>query len=482
MLLATAVNSLEVRDFSEEECKTVNRVETCKTTIFSEQKYFNGDLIDTNLFECNRRGRDMACSNEYHYRLESDRTGKITIIRGDFNITFQLFDFLGFNLTFEDSTLNNSEILYNIYNDSPSNTSIDMSVRFLPNTIIEEVIIKKPWPFETNNFNITYNRFGLREGVLERPIMCDFEDNCIPLRYFDSDRAILVEINASWLYNPNRSYPIIIDPTIGWNDSDVRQDNTVKFVSPSSYVRTKNPPNLLRLGFRNNQPIQADATWRSSIDWNISNLPNNAILTAMNFTYYTDKLALCGATIVQYQWRKMDYNATFYPDNSTGNFDFFADMGTGGGYANQLPNISTYNTVELSKRAYKNLENHSNNSVGWFSFGMLAPGSEGSGCIQPTSNNGRIGSKRSAKKYNLTMIYVLPTCVPPESGDWRITQNCTITNKEIDQCPNVIEIGHGGSLNLTNVDLNASRFIINRSDSGIRRIKMDIDSQISLRC
>ena len=306
--------------FSETSCS--NNI--CTATLYSYEKYFynsegNWVEIDENWHSC----AEGYCTNEYHYKATANNNGQIIATLNNNAINFQLSNLLNSPLTFN-PTINNNQLTYE--NIIPN---VDLNYYYLPRELKEEIVINQPISnLPQNDFSITFTKSGNAQFNIPQSTICDANNNCQNIQHSITDNQISVTIPTTFLNNPNIVYPVIIDPSLTLNFSHIAWDGYVESHPTNGYTRTNEPKSLPMQVGRNGL-----TKWRGSTHWNISSIPDNADVIELNLSFEVKNVTCttCIQDIVM-NTKHMEGNEIVYPDNQTGNANFFADMGNGSVY------------------------------------------------------------------------------------------------------------------------------------------------------
>jgi len=165
---------------------------------------------------------------------------------------------------------------------------------------------------------------------------------------------------------------------------DTTYDGFVRDAAPTTrddggaFIETKNPP----------------VEHRFFIEWDISTIPDTAIIDDVDIYYRAHAGAGGGATV-----RHMDLRPSLEPDNAAGNDRVLADAGNGTAYATTQPNPMTpwaWYTTDLGDTANTDLQ--TNLAVDWFAIGGVAG-----------ADQVRLSSMDNASAAQLIVTYHLPT-------------------------------------------------------------------------
>ncbi len=165
----------------------------------------------------------------------------------------------------------------------------------------------------------------------------DASGSAITIPFSLTGNTLRMTLPIQWLQNESTIYPIVIDPTISTNLSIAADLHVIDDFSaiPPAYNRASTG---IRLNIGYNHPCSFPATClssraRSTIDWNLGNIPDNAQIIDINLTLYASSAG--SSTNSNISISHMDGNSSSYPDDSSvcgGNCQYYKDMGNGTNY------------------------------------------------------------------------------------------------------------------------------------------------------
>ena len=295
----------------------------CTTKLYSYEKYFerNGvwETVDEDWHAC----ENNFCTNDYYFNATADNQGTVTANLNNQQLSFQLSNLLNSQLSFN-PTIQGSVLTYE--NIVPN---VDLQYQYLPKKLKEEIVIKQPLiNLVQDNFNISFTKLGDADFVVDKPYICENGGHCKYINYQINSNDVIIEIPASFLNNPNNTYPIIIDPSIVLNEVNIKWNGRVEEDSSgdfgSVYVRTNNPKTLY-LGSTTNGGARGD------IDWNVGSIPDKSTILDATLRLFIENYTAPNFINIT----AMEKNSSQWPDNITaGNLNFYTDMQNGTVYAN----------------------------------------------------------------------------------------------------------------------------------------------------
>ena len=343
--------------------ETVCESGICQTIVYSYEKYWidetgNYEEIDESWHSC----PEGYCTNEYHFNVIANSNGIVSSFLDNEEFTVGLSNFmdlpLNFNPTVEGSILTYEDIIPNY---------VDLRYQYLPRILKEEIVIKQPIPnLPEQDFDISFTKSGNAAFDVLPSTICDANDICQIIEHTITNDQIIITIPTSFLSNPETEYPVIIDPTITLDDSDEIWDGYVKNDS-GTYTRIL--AKYSRVG-RPNSTLE----YRGGIHWNISTIPDNSNIIDLNLSLYINVVTChegsCIDEVPNLRTRHMEGDETTYPNNATGNEQFFDDMGNGTLYDAESIAIGFTGHVDLLM--YSEAMSDFENSLGEdeFSFGF----------------------------------------------------------------------------------------------------------------
>lgn len=270
-----------------------------------------------------------------------------------------------------------------------------------------------------------------------------------------------------FLYNFSRKFPIIIDPTIRLNASNItanyfiqrKLSSIIPIGQPERVEFTvfTNPGTQLRVGVDRICPIICSLnndTYRSVIEWDHSFVEAN-----MEFTSITTDLRILNVGSGQFtdiQIRRMTENRSFYTNNET--------------FYNASGNFTIYNTTNASSTTHFiwNITTAADDIIAFnkttWTIGIRSTSEScdtGGNCqrviIASRDNNNE--NLRPSQNYT----WRVNSCIPVPGKSWEITSFCNITSS-IDHCPDSLVIKGLGQVNISGKTtiLNVSEYNITR--------------------
>jgi hypothetical protein len=305
----------------------------CNTTIYSYEKYWlngNGDYeeIDESWHTCDAG----YCTNNYHFNVQANNNGDVVSFRDGESVNFRLSGLLNYSLDLSNPVIEGSVLTY----EDVVPEFIDVRYQYLPRKLKEDIILKQPLPID-GDFDIIFDRNGDADFDIPTSIICDSAEACEEINHeIGSDRFTL-NIPFDFLNDPEREYPVFIDPTLKLNDSDiawngiVTENDTLCFSIPC-WKRGSNPASL-NLG-EGSSSIRAS---RGDIDWNVSAVPDSVDVTSVKLGVFIEQ-APTGLDSTFLNATHMEGNNSDYPNtdgNCQGNCNFYNDMGNGTVFASE---------------------------------------------------------------------------------------------------------------------------------------------------
>lgn len=167
-------------------------------------------------------------------------------------------------------------------------------------------------------------------AFMPRPFMQDGRGQKIYLDTAINTSSWSIEIPVDWLLDVNRSYPVTIDPTITLNNASILFDGSVTLcqicVAGTEMTRDGTSTEF----FVGTEDDFGEGTItvirRGDIDWDISSIPDTAIIIDINLTMNTTVLATTDKTLY---FRNMTGNSSFWADNNSDNALFYAAIRNG---------------------------------------------------------------------------------------------------------------------------------------------------------
>ncbi|GEM_PF-3142303 len=321
--------------------------EQCQTTIYSYEKYWKNsqgewEEIDENFYDCSSGGEKKYCTKTYHFYVEADALGNVKSVQNAKNFNMKLSNFKNTQPSFS-PRVNGSVLIYE--NVIPN---VDLRYQYLPRKVKEEIVIKEKLPnLGTEDFNISFEKSGNTQVKFAEFYICDNGGFCEYMQSFVGEDEIIVQIPVQFLNEAE--YPVVIDPSIELNHSDISWNGFVLFDSGDvpSYTRFNNPTSITL------SPVA-----RGDIDWNLSSIPDGSEIVNASLDL---KL---GAPSFPYNlsiWH-MEGNNNSYPDTTgdcpSGNCLFYNDMANGTEYNRSIIGFKNgHIIIEMPPSAVSDIEN-----------------------------------------------------------------------------------------------------------------------------
>lgn len=393
----------------------------CETDIYSYERYWfeNGKWveIDESFSDCSVDGKLRYCTNVYNFNVISDGDGRTSAFFDGKEFTVTLDSFLGRNLEFNPSVSGNVLTYKNILPE------VDLVYSYLPNMLKEEIVINKPIQNLPNeDFDIGFTKVGDADFNIRESIICDARGLCQNLEHMIRENGITIKIPIDFLNNKETEYPVVIDPTIELNSSSIIWNGyiTKEYGLPSTYARINNPVNYIKLG--NVLTSGGTKTARGDIDWNVSLIPDGAVIHNLTLKLYATTAAV-GSPNVMINITQLERDSISYPDNDTecfGNCHFWTDIHNGTVYYEDVSFI-TNQPVEIDlQSAIDDFEKSLSSDV--FSTGLIGHFA--------VNKDVRIGSKdntNSTRRPELTVVY---SFVINTFNDSLVSENLSFSRNE----------------------------------------------------
>ncbi len=321
----------------------------CQVSFYSYEKYMYDESneewmsVDETFSSCSVNDVAGFCPPSYYYDAHVDENGTITVSYDGETVAFGLLE-----LPFSDNEFAQSASLEDnsiIYRDIIPNY-VDLKYTFLPRKIKEELIIKQPVSLEEfRNFDIVFSRIGSLET--NRPwTICDANTVCMEMEASHEEGRLILHIPENFLENPTIAYPLIIDPLLELNSSDIAWNGRIVKNDPTEgwqHTRDDNP-SLLHLGIIGSfmgTPIYA----QGDIDFNISVIPDDVTILNASLDVYVLNASQNSSLFINH----MGGNSFTYPDgpdldiddNCIGNCLFYNDIADGTSYFSRSFNLSS---------------------------------------------------------------------------------------------------------------------------------------------
>lgn len=461
IIATTTATEISYTDRSVRYCDPYN----CSGSIYMTQEFFDRDGVweyyNQSFFPCEIRGRDMLCTKDYNYRIESDTGGNMVMLKDGINFSLKLDSVLGFNLTHYNARISDTMIIYDVAEN------IELRYQYLPDFVKMYVVFKEPFRFQSESFNISYTIEGDLGAYVPYVFIENAYGNITYLKYHKTRTGLDIEIPARWFYSWNSSYyPLVVDPLIVLNGSypsfEGYVTNDTAVLSP--YSRYSGPLSEIKIG-KNVNPFLSITTWyRASFFYydlcSMIDYRDLRTVYRLNLTHYIKQVGT--GTLIDF--RQMIANHTYYSDddsdcNGIKNCHFYIDMKNGTLYKNDVSyGLVGKNKVSLNAAAKVAVKDAIKDGYCQFGYGMHLndenPGGGGMGGITETRLSGTLDPVQDRRPV-LEIAWNRNNCgfiCNPDS--WHdCYRNCNITWDEDVPC-NVTLTGEGyvnvtGTLNIT---------------------------------
>ena len=371
---------------------------TCVHTFYPYQKYYqsksNWLAIDETFYSTNCRNNYYACvtDNLYEAHITSSANQSDAIF---FSRNNSFFIFAPQQVQFKQTASSRTQAISTI-KQSPAQISkntvqypasfgsgIDIQFQYLPRMFKEEIILQTnsslpPATLTTNRKELTVDlEFKVRlpatadiiiantiwnkqtpattqgnikivDGVtafyLAQPIAYDAKSRMTQATYTLENRGngfyLTLSVPYAWLMNETRVYPVVIDPTITLDDTDIIWDGNVNYEAISACPEEGPCNNPWRISTRQNITVGDDSNWpdlgsvyhRGDIDWNISSIPNHAKIATAELILYGEQAGMMNDNM---RFSHMHGGNSYYVNNDSGNLGFYNDISNGTQYLNQ---------------------------------------------------------------------------------------------------------------------------------------------------
>ena len=390
----------------------------CTLTVYSYQKYYQekGEWVFLNesfgTENCQKGYAFCVDRNEFQFHVKSTYDSPM-IKRGSTNITFSLLS-LGNSMISKKSPI----ITENVITYKDILPGIDLRYTYTWSKVKEEIILNSINTLPSLNKNLslkfklnlpanthkTKNRVVLYNNpeeafVIQNLIAKDSKGVVIPLDFtMDELGNLNITTPLSFLTHPNISYPVIIDPTISvtginWNGY---VENNLDY---STFTRYNNP-DPIPIGFWIDPSYGELRINRADIDFDISSIPDNSTVTAVNLTVTWLDL---GDQAGEASWRAMEQNSSDYPDDGgPGSEQFWNDMKNGTEYASGYGSVNISENYSLSQQAVDDLQGRLGENS--FSIGVFDTEDESMSAGYTASFASKDNSNSTIRPY-LTIIY-----------------------------------------------------------------------------
>lgn len=366
------------------------------------------------------------CTNNYKFQASANSTGHVSFIVGPDDYTFTLRganNITRFNHSIQS---NGSEVSY------PSLIANVLSSKytFSLNQLKEEFVIESlpKFPQNINEFNLTVQKTGNMRGVLQGVIACDANANCMRLRYEQNATHGLIIIPMSFLRS-RINYPVSVDPSILLNGTNVTYNVDLYTDINLTYTRDVLFPGSLSIG-RNISANQSVLIHRVAIEFNISSIPANAVITEIMMNLTHTLLGTEGNELINFT--NMEGSNITYSNDNDGNELFFNDMGNGTVYNTSNVSLGGFTRLANNLRKYNLTSSASDvmaarQTTDRFGYGIITHGEESvSGAQQANLIRSTAFSSPQFRPL-LNVTYTTSIC-PPIGTKWVITTLCEINS------------------------------------------------------
>ncbi|MBU0953754.1 MAG: LamG domain-containing protein [Nanoarchaeota archaeon] len=285
--------------------------------------------------------------------------------------------------------INDNQVLYK--NITPF---VDLLYTYQIDTFKETIVINDPSIFETipeKDVLITFTLKGSESSpfLLLQPFALDGNDSVLFPTQTQTPAGTetvtyTMRFPRSWFTDPQRIYPILIDPSVTINNGNITSDLRIyKNMGsiPPLYIRTDDA--YLAVGRQ--QIKQGFFYWtymhRSVVEFNVTGIPRGANITEINLTLWhkqTGNAANQDFTVMEIEGE----SSTYPSQNPTcqGNCLYWGDMGNGSVYNTTQDyngGIGISYTIMINQNATDNLtERRYSQGEDWFGFGLYSQGGE----------------------------------------------------------------------------------------------------------
>ncbi|MDP1695135.1 MAG: hypothetical protein Q8L34_06360, partial [Candidatus Woesearchaeota archaeon] len=151
---------------------------------------------------------------------------------------------------------------------------------------------------------------------------------------------LMLQIPYRWFIDEARVYPVIVDPTITLYSDSITWDGNVLYNTGTACPEPPSPCNnpsrnsiaaTLSVGDLNNSPSNGYTRYRADMDWDVSSLPDQVSITNIDLTVYVGTLNTNNDELRFYH---MIGGNAHYPNDDTGNTNFYNDVYDGTNYLN----------------------------------------------------------------------------------------------------------------------------------------------------
>ncbi len=317
LIIVLNVNALETGPNYERECNG----DMCNIKFYSTQKYWddNGKWVEINedwtTKGCKKSYEYCVVDNKKNYEVHvkdtlTDNKSILLINKDGEGLAYSLLELKdSYNLSIKvqqggNIFMDGNRLIFSeIFPDS------DFILTYLPSKLKKELIIKEELPFKINgnlslvteiDTDLSYNKnkrkdweniplFKNEQKIAEihKPEIDLLNINDI---FFDvEDNKIAIELE----YNDDTTFPLIIDPTVQLGFGKILEDGHIIETKdgdaiPITYGYNKNTDSdLLRFG-SGGCTNSKNKTVRAYMEWNISTIPDEAIITNINLMTFVN--------------------------------------------------------------------------------------------------------------------------------------------------------------------------------------------------
>ena len=288
----------------------------------------------------------------------------------------------------EELVIENKEALPDMtVSENNKDVTLDVVFTFDMNAATKILVEGEQWnrktPITTRN-TITFTE-GTSNFYLTPPFAYDSKRNGVKANYVLENKgegySLTIQVPYSWLINKSRTYPVVIDPTITLDDTNLNWDGDIDHDENTACLDPP-PPGGCGDPFRIGTDIQIYVgdfdnaqignngfiTYRGDLDWNLTSVPDRATIIDVNLTL---EMTSQGTGNDNLQFYHMHGGNTHYADNDSGNWGFFYDAGNGTQYLNQTVSfgINTFNLTS-SAQLVTDLQQLLSNGTDEWSIGM----------------------------------------------------------------------------------------------------------------
>lgn len=401
--------------------------EGCAIAFYPYQRYYQDagawKAIDETFRTACPQGDFCVPDNLYQAALDD---GAVTLTRGTASLSFALRGVEGgFPApSFAAPARDHNRITYQgVF------PGVDLTYAYFARDFKEEIRVHDP-VFSSFSQDPVFSYTLSGEGFfLAEPWVCDAAGACLSLASSRQGTAYRFTIPLAWLTDPERAYPLTIDPTVSLDNQSVTfQGMDVRNPTVNPNVYTRQSQETIKVGrFTGGTPSESKV-YRGMIQWNTSAFPDNANVTSVHLVIRASQAASCpGNTNVSLQ--DLDQQVAAYPDTNDGNRLLFGDIGNAslGREPFNWTNITGEGFYNLSLAADWDLE--AKLAQDWFSVGFAAqreqncPGTA-------TTNETRFDSPAAANSSNRPVLYVTYRATITTFNNSLPAENLTFTGNQ----------------------------------------------------